>query len=366
MSSLFITSAIRDLIPTHPEPYPGELVNFAHSLYTASKMNVPLSGSDEIARYHLACYTVVEYFKDSYSLPDPFLTKIPIPSKRFNQLLFAFKTTMTTITQNTPKAKRIVDVQLQTPSTTPFSSKSTESYIDKIRQSKLKQQDLQQQQVNRSLTNQLLEVAATPPSTPQKAPRSKRTQLSPSKLSPYKARPKLVITTPILVSFCNKFYIPEHITMHILQTFKLYKHVVPNGWGLLVGLVGISYMKLNKQRISKKLNLKTKLFKLLHVTQQGGLSYDECKQYIREVTRMICTQKWIKEAKYDFDTDTETESLMKGIAASDSVMSSLGSFLDSSVLYVTMKDSPKVQKWVKSIRRTTPSTPARSPAPATI
>lgn len=366
MSNLFITSAIRDIIPTTPEPYPSEIISYANSLYVSSKLTFPLSGDEEAGRYHLCCFVTIEYFQNMYNLPDPFQNKIPIPRRKAAALLQRFRTLFSTMIASTPMAKRIVDIAaLPTPSTgsstqTDASSKlnfspSTQSYIDKVRASKYNTLD----SVKKSLRNALMDeensttndVLQTPPSTPRKTPRkAKRIEnATPVKLSPYKSRTRVVITTPILVSFCNKFYIPEHITQHILQTFKLYQHVVTNSWGLLVGLVGISYLQLNKKEVKQRIGLRSRLIETLHRIQQGGLSDIEVKRYIREVARMISKSKWIKEAHY-----ADEEAIIDagdGAAEQDFALSSLGSFLDSSVEYVTMKDTDQVERWVRSIRR---------------
>ena len=368
MSNLFITSAIRDILPTTPEPYPSEIISYANSLYTSSKRTLPLSGNDEVARYHLCCYVTVEYFQSMYSFPDPFQNKIPLPRKKLVGLLQNFRTLFSTMIASTPMAKRIVNLEyLPTPSTgssgkaDPSFSLSTQSYIDKVRSSKYNTLD----SVRKSLKDALLQErpsetqdnssVQTPPSTPRKSPRKVRNTYSPSsvKLSPYKSRTRIVITTPILVAFCNKFYIPEHITQHILQTFKLYQHVVTNSWGLLVGLVGISYLQLNKKEIRQRIGLRSRLLDTLHSFQQGGLTDIEVKRYIREVTRMISKSKWIKEARYaDEDAVIETGD---GSAEHDLALNSLGSFLDSTVEYVTMKDTAQVERWVRTIKRTSGS-----------
>lgn len=64
---------------------------------------------------------------------------------------------------------------------------------------------------------------------------------------------------------------------------------------------------------------------------------------------MISKSKWIKEAHY-----ADEEAIIDvgdGAAEQDFALSSLGSFLDSSVEYVTMKDTDQVERWVRSIRR---------------
>lgn len=342
MSNLFLTSAIRDIIPTHPEPYPKEILNYANSLYTTSKMSLPLNGPEEIGRYHLCCFVVLEYYQEQYNISDLFINKIPVKGKKLQNLLGNFRNLLNNlILSSTPKSNRIVNY-LQTP-TSSF-SKSTESYIDKVRQSKLKTVD----QVKKSLYNTLINVESmqtheqqqTPPSTPRKTLNS-----TPTKLSPYKARTKVVITTSILISLCSKFYIPKHITYHILKTYKFYKQIVTNSWGLLIGLVGISYLQLNSNRIKSNYRLKKCLIDNLHHSQHGGLSNQDVKNYIKEVARLISNQKWIKEASYNLDDMI----LNNGDEENDDSLISLSSFIDSSNEYVSMKDNKHVQNWVRKI-----------------
>lgn len=326
------------------------MVNYANSLYSSSKMTLPLAATEDIARYHLCCYVVIENFQSLYNLPDPFQTKIPLPGRRLNTLLGTFRSLFAVMLESTPRANRIVDtLQLQTPQTTPqvAYAKSTPSHIDEVINRKIQSID----STRRSLKDQLTSLGS-PPATPKKTPRAQKAlQTSPAKLAPYRSRTKVVITTPLLISFCNKFYIPEHITLHILQTYKLYRNIVTNSWGLLVGLVGISYLKLNKDEIHRKIGLKNSLFDTLHRSQQGGLSLQEVKTFIREVTRMVAKQKWIKEAKFE-DSETQLDTVdIDGFLNPDDPLNPLSSFLDFSVAYITLKDSPNVEKWVKKIKR---------------
>jgi hypothetical protein len=357
MSNLFLKSAIRDIIPTHPEPYPNEILNYANSLYTSSKMSLPLN-EEEIGRYHLCCFVVIEYFQEKYSISDLFTNKIPIKGKKFTNLLSNFRNLLSQLLlSTTPKSNRIINLNyLQTPESCGL-SKSTESYIDQIRQSKLETIDdikksLREKLLNESSTIEL----ATPPSTPQKFNRltsstmkSSKSLKKNSKLSPYKSRTKILITTSILITFCNKFYIPEHITKHILQTFKLYKNIINNSWGLLVGLVGISYIRLNNKRIKSNLNLKNCLFENLHKSQHGGLSYQDIKIYIKEISRMILNQKWIKEINFEINDDYNFHNEYTNKKMDDYALNSLTSFIDSSNELISMKDSKYVESWIKKI-----------------
>jgi origin recognition complex subunit 6 len=352
MSQLFITSAIRDIIPIHPEPYPREIINYANSLYTNTKYSLHLQPSEEPGRYHLCCFVVVEHYQQQYSLPDPSISKIPLPNKRVHALLLQFRENFLKMLQSTPRTKRTVDLQLPTPSSTSTSSSlklsytsQSESYIDKIRQDKQINIDTAKRSLAAQLASEVDLSVISPPTTPRKLKSPLKTS---SPLSPYKSRKKTVITTPLLVSFCNKFYIPQHITAHILRSFKLYQHVVTNSWGLLVGLVGIAYLQLNKHHMRSKLDVKQTLINTLHKLQQGALSISDVKNYILEVTRLISSQKWIKEATYDI----ESTEVMMDDSDSVSALSSLNSYLDKSVNYVTMKDSENVERWVRRIRKT--------------
>lgn len=347
MSNLFISSALRDIVAGCPTPPPAELVSYANSTYQATKMNMPLNAMEEAARYHLCCFAVVEMFQEKYGLADPAMNKIPIPTRRVNALLPSVRQTLNRILDaSTPQAtlqtKRIID-RIQTPT-----SYATESYIDGIRNSKLQAID----STKRSLEAKLLAESTihsagmqSPPVTPTK--RKQSMVMSPSKA---KMKVKTIITTPILVAFCNQFYIPEHITMRIIQTYKMYRHVVGNAWGLLVGLVGISYLKLNKMQVKMRIGLRARLVENLHNLQHGGLTLNEVKVYLREVTRMIASQKWIKDAKF-VDDESHIDSADLDAADLDRSLTSLTTYIEPQVGYFTAIDSPHVTKWVKRIRR---------------
>lgn len=346
MSNLFISAAIRDIIPTFSQPYPPKLISYANSTYQSTKISLPLNSIEEAARYHICCFAVIEIFKESYNLPDPIMNKIPIPVRRVNSLLPNVRNLLNTIIAtaqktpfSTPKSNRVID-DLQTP-TSEYTAytKATESYIDQVRNAKLQSID----HVKRSLQDKLMsEVTLSPPTTPRKQ------NLSATKYGT-KSKGKTTITTPVLIAFCNQFYIPEHITVRILQTYKIYRHIVGNSWGLLVGLVGISYLKLNKAQVKRRIGLRARLVENLHNLQQGGLMLNEVKMYIREVTRLVTSQKWIKDAKYESD---ETEIDQDEGNEIEYALASLTSYIDPSVEYYTMMDSPKVEKWVRTIKRT--------------
>ncbi|GAV27838.1 hypothetical protein PMKS-001306 [Pichia membranifaciens] len=105
-----------------------------------------------------------------------------------------------------------------------------------------------------------------------------------------------------------------------------------------------------RKEIKQRIGLRSRLLDTLHRFQQGGLTDIEVKRYIREVTRMISKNKWIKEARYaDEDAVIETGD---GATEHDLALNSLGSFLDSTVEYVTMKDTAQVERWVRTIKRT--------------
>lgn len=358
MSNLFITSALRDIVPTYNETLPKEVINYANYLYTSSKMTLPLTPNEEIGRYHLSCFVTIEHFVKDYNLPEPFQDKIPIPHKRQNILINQFRNLFNTVLTSTPRANRINNQNyLETPKTESSITKATESYADKIKlgiQMRVKR-SLQDQLLNASNTNEstsLLDNSLTPPSTPQKKALKKTPkQASPATKTRTVQRTRTIVTTPILVTFCNKFYIPEHITKHILKTFKLYRNIVNNSWGLLVGLVGISYLQLNKMEINKRLVLRSKMIDRLHQLQQGGLSNTDVKTYLKEVTKLISNQKWIKEAKYEDDEFDSTILNEKYSNLQNDPLSSLCAFIDTSVEYVCVKDPERIEKWVKKMKR---------------
>lgn len=350
MSNLFIASAFRDIIPTAQQPFPPKLISYANSTYQSTKMSLPLNATEEAARYHICCFAVVEFFQQKYNLPDPIMNKIPIPARRVNALLPNVRITVNRIIESstpqstpfsTPQSNRVVDY-LQTPTSQNNTySKATQSYIDQVRNAKLQSID----HAKKSLKDKLMtEGTMSPPTTPKKP------KASPVKYTASRPRTKSTITTPSLIAFCNQFYIPEHITVRILQTYKIYRHVVGNSWGLLVGLVGISYLKLNKAKMSAKMGLRAKVVENLHRLQQGGLTQGEVKMYMREVARMIASQKWIKDAKFESE-ETEIEQADNN-DIEEYPLTPLNSYLDPSVGYYSMMDSANVEKWVRRIKRT--------------
>ena len=342
-------------------PYPHEIISYANSLYTTSKITLPLSADEETSRYHLSCFVVIESFKSEYNLPDPFRNKIPInTNKKLNLLLNSFRNTFNSMIESTPRSNRTVDIQMNTPPSSGKYLKSTPSHIDSIRALKYNKIDQVKKSLFKDLKNSINDgITMSPPQTPKNKNRISKD----TKLSPYKSRTKIVITTPILVTFCNKFYIPEHLTSNILRTFKLYQHVVMNSWGLLVGLVGITYLQLNRQELSKHLGGKSRLINLLHISQQGGLSNFEVKEYIREVARLISTQSWIKNAKYeDYDDDNDDNDAVNENNTNEKntndnnkelynkIYPSLTCFITPSVQYYSMRKSPQIEQWMKHLR----------------
>ncbi|GMM29270.1 hypothetical protein DAMA08_019860 [Martiniozyma asiatica (nom. inval.)] len=370
MTTLFITSAFKDFLPNE-EPS-RDFVSYCLSLYSSSKLTVPLS-SFELARVHLCVYLAI---KQSQNYTDPGVSKIPVPKSKLKGVLADFEKALN---PSTPSHRRTYEVfgGLATPQSQGKNGNATmvtpTKSVVKSLHNKLVAES------NFSGTHEIPESFSTPPSTPvkrargrpkknatssvdtQKTPFStpqKRTNTAPS--TPRKKRQ--LITTPDLVSLCNAFYIPEHMTSHIFRTYKKYRHAanitaqahlssinaehssdvhtLSNGyiksgshvWGLLIGLVGMVYRKLNASELETRLGLWKKVITNLHRLQRGGLSIEEVEEWVNICETRWGNVKWARESEYEHtQVNTQTSEDSNGL-------DSLGCFLTTDYLSTKKKN----------------------------
>lgn len=348
MSTAFIKNAIRDVVPTLEEPYPEELIEYANSLYALSKIRQALNPKYEVARYHLCCYLTVEKLCGRLNLPDPVDDKIPIPNRKVRSAIVDFKRGLTVNSATPPQTprkrrRRRAEHQLLTPPSTGKRNhtretfKYTNPYLtpSKTPSSKTPIIDIDSPKYMGSgkSMRERLRAAASESDEP---PRKKRTYTK----SPHKAhsKSKLQISTAMLVSFCNRFYIPESTTRNILNTFQIYHARIKQPWGLLCGLVAISYSDLNHDLMNSRIGFKSKLYEQLQILQTGGLSMDDIVMWVRIVENLCSEEPWLKHLK-KLTEEAEGKRKVLGIP-------SLTSFLDSSVCYHSVESASNYKSWV--------------------
>ncbi|VEU23406.1 DEKNAAC104634 [Brettanomyces naardenensis] len=354
MSSQFIVNSLRDIVPTLEEPYPRELIDYANSLYSLSKVKQALNPHFEVARYHLCSYLTVEKFRGRLLLPEPTSIKIPIPGRKLRSVILDFRKSMMRPSSSpetppsTPRKRRRRQKQFPTPSSksfkrqalgesgnpylTPDSTPSSRGIIN------LDSKEFSPIKGKKNLQMELLAAAAEDAHDEVRTP--KRRGRKPGQTVTISKGP--VISTALLVSFCNRFYIQEDTTRKILKTFKEFHLRVKNPWGLLCGLVAISFICLNRDLINNKIGYKSKLYQNLQILQTGGLKMEEIGEWVKIVESLCAEEPWIKEL----------EELPGGKNYRRSVFGipSLGSFISSSVSYHSVQMDSAYREWLSGIQ----------------
>ncbi|KAG7884923.1 hypothetical protein KL938_001180 [Ogataea parapolymorpha] len=361
--SQLILSALRDVIPTLPEPYPREVVDYANYMYISSKQTCPLAAQMEIARFHLCCFLAVEKLKDKFDLPDPNLNRIPAPKRKAAAVLEEFRNQLTGRKRHveppiTPSKRRIIE--LATPESTPgkrranaLTPRSTpsktrnmlatpESTPRSLKTEIKNEQPLYIGSAAKSLQDKLL-AAADEIKGPSKRGRKKGFKML--SMADRSLNDDTIITTAHLISFCNKFYLPEDITKNILKTYTNYYYRTKSPWGLLCGLVSIAFLRLNREKVDAKMGFKTQFFKNLQVHENGGLKYNELLDWIALVEKLCETEKWVRDLE-DKDLLTTKSKLPFGLPT-------LNSFIGNQVCYYSDGAIREYENWIGSIKKQT-------------
>ncbi|KAH3668790.1 hypothetical protein OGAPHI_002545 [Ogataea philodendri] len=361
--SQFILSALQDVVPTHTGPIPKEVIDYANYLYLSSKSSCPLAAQLEIGRCHLCCFLTVDKFKNKFDLPDPSVNRIPIPKRKAVTVLADFRHKLSGAGSKqgadllrTPTKRRVV--QLATPETTPGRKRVvdlTEQTTPSKRRNVLNTPEstpktLRNEEPDKvdagtaakSLQKRLL-AAADDVKGPAKRGRKKGFKLL--SMADRSLNDDTIITTPHLVAFCNKFYLPEEITRCILETYKHYYYRTKSPWGLLCGLVSIAYLHLNQDKVVQNMGFKTKFFKNLQIHQNGGLKYNELVDWVALVEKLCDNEKWIKDLGGREMLESETK-LPFGLPT-------LNSFVTPRVCYFSDRMEAEYVTWINRIKQST-------------
>ncbi|ODV85042.1 hypothetical protein CANARDRAFT_28762 [[Candida] arabinofermentans NRRL YB-2248] len=403
MSNQFILNAFRDILPTESEPFPKELTDYANLLYLTSKSKASLTPQFEVARYHICCYLSAEKFATEFELAEPSVNKIPVPQRKIRSLVNEFKRSLINggrqSAPTTPK-KRRAESQLATPQSSgkkklvssydsvrsnakhlhsPLTPASTPQKHGRI-QKRLEHgdSDIEDDKEEPTYDNPYV----TPTSTPSKKRITSITKpktssikdklqmaanekdeddieeeqwqdvpMKKEKIAKQKPKSKVgktdgstgTITTAHLVSFCNRFYLPEEITKNILKTFQDYHYRIRNSWGLLCGLVSIAYLRMNSERVESQLGFKSKFYKNLQLLQNGKLKFEELTNWIKLVENLCGHEKWIRDLDDLYNLKSESQ-LPFGIP-------SLNSFISADTCYFSNRMADEYETWVEKISR---------------
>ncbi|GME80338.1 unnamed protein product [Ambrosiozyma monospora] len=188
------------------------------------------------------------------------------------------------------------------------------------------------------LKERLLEVANEKNSRSSLPSTLKSQRKTKTASSATKSKGQPMITSAHLVSFCNRFYLPENVTRNILDTYQVYYFKTNNPWGLLCGLVAIAYLRLNTDKIENQIGFKSKFYRTLQTLQNGGLSFSELSNWASLVEKLCAGEKWIRDF-YDFDAKNSNDRKVAfGIP-------SLNSFITPELSYFSPEVDAKCQAW---------------------
>lgn len=304
MSSKLIRNALSEVIPSFQAEPPLVLINYIDSLYSLSTMKLPLKQQEEVARYHLCAVVAVERMLEKHNLPHPEIDQIPVAPLVAKRLIVEIRDMVNNKGGSPTKSRMLSPVKsrVSTPRTNRKSAVSTPTS---------------------SATRKLFQDPKTPtPSaegTPTRRSRGRppgalnRTTLEKMGQSPFQTastikvitpflspNKKKFISTPELISFCNKFQLPQQVTANVLHTFSEYHNRIKHEWALLCGLVALVYTIMHHDLINRKPSVKADFFDKLHSLQNGALLRQSLSEWINLIHEFFKDVKWVKQLKFEY------------------------------------------------------------------
>lgn len=325
MSNLQLKLSLKDVIPTHPEPYPPQLISFADYLYLLSLQKNPvLPNRAEIARGHLCAYLAAEKYQQALKLPDPSSNKIPVQPKLVDKFLDDFRVSLLNQERSASGTPTSSPTKRRTQRTLNFTTPmSSPSKIQKMSPSKpntpkissplKKLQALRDQELKQAgpkLAGQPLTINDEESIFNQKSETEPNTPSTPS--TKYIKRQ---ITIADFISFANNFYIPASITPKMVESFvsHKYKFTKKNEWLLACGMINSAYVRINHQLIQKTIGAKSQFQHQLFQYQKGGLMRWNMLLWCNIIEDAIKDEPWISEIeqKYIFGKSLLREDIEK-------------------------------------------------------
>lgn len=317
MSTSQLKLSLKDIIPTHPEPYPPQLVSFADYLYLLSLQKNPvLPNRAEIARCHFCAYLAAEKYQRSLKLPEPSVRKIPVQPKLIEKFLDDFRVTLlnqersASASPTTSPTKRRTQRTLNF--TTPTSSPSKITKLSPMKHTTPKiSSPLKKLQ---ALRDQELKQAG-PDSTPasldindeesifnQKEASEASESVPNTPSTPTTKYVKRQITIADFISFANNFFIPASITPKMVESFVSHKHkfTKKNEWLLACGMINAAYVRINHQLLQKTIGAKSQFQNQLFQYQKGGLMRWNMLLWCNIIEDAIKDEPWISEIEQNY------------------------------------------------------------------
>ncbi|CDR46172.1 CYFA0S22e00870g1_1 [Cyberlindnera fabianii] len=314
-----VTSAIRDVAPTLPEPIPDTLRQLTERLYASSRQKIPLKQHEEAARYHICAIVAVNRNLSELNITNPTLNGVPLPAKSCKELVQLFTSRLDAKNQNASSPIKNQNLTQTPKKDSTLKDKSTAPVTPSPR----KRGRPPGSGRKTPLTKKLEAAADDSPikKTPQKSSPNKKLQKKIEAFAAKDLAPPLeatvsgldleALTSPekqfILLSsreitaLCNKFEIESEITKHIIDTFQQYFNKVTNEWILICGLVLNCYFVVNHRALESQVGAKTSVFKIMFNLQNGGLMLNDIHSSVGIVRSIIEYSRWFKKLRVKYN-----------------------------------------------------------------
>lgn len=324
MSTLQAKQALLDIISNYSGEHSSKLLNYTQSLYQLSlrKQSV-LPNRSEIARFHLCAFVVAEKYHDSFNLPVPDASRIPVNPKIASKLLNDFREFINQVSAastpvSSPKKMKLLNTTspitpTRAQSTRPSSSigsplKRLQSEMDSNTELSTGDEDERVVDPNnpfQTIPKPKAKAKSRDASSDPEKPAKKRTKV-------YKYDKKHVLISDF-IAFCNTFHIPAKITKKMVGTFLVHQHKFQkkSEWSLACGMIHAAYIRINHKLLSQQVGAKSQFMDLLLQYQKGGLLKWAVQSWCGIIEDWIQDEAWLQDIERHYMYGSETVDEMK-------------------------------------------------------
>lgn len=320
MSTAHAKRALDEIISNYSGEHASKLLGYTQSLYQLSlrKQSV-LPNRSEIARLHLCAFVVAEKYQESFSLPVPDISRIPINPKIAAKLLTDFREFINQVSAvstpvSSPKKMKLL------PTTSPITpTKSQSTRPTSSTGSPLKRLQSEMNANEESPKDQEIERVVDPNNPFQTIPKPTPTAKNTDPEKPTRKRSKIYkydkkhVLILDFIAFCNTFYIPAKITAKMVGTFLVHQHKFQkkSEWSLACGMIHAAYIRINHKLLAQQVGAKFQFMDLLLQYQKGGLLKWEVQSWCGIIEDWIQDEPWLQDIERYYMYGSETAEEMK-------------------------------------------------------
>ncbi|KAH3676150.1 hypothetical protein WICMUC_002172 [Wickerhamomyces mucosus] len=334
MSNPYLDSAIRDVIPTVPDPIPESLRSLTERLYHSSKSKISLKPQEELARYHISAIVAANFKRSQLGLMAPAIDTVPLSTRSTKELIQVFQNTLVgaSSVQSTPKKK------------TKENSPVTPSPKKKVGRPK----------GSKGMTpfmKRLLEKDTGISLSPSPSKRQKMQSISDSDNddnetpekndNENKIHPNLKLLTSIeITALCNKFQLEEDVTKDVVRTFQRYFNKVSNEWIMICGLIINCYFVIHHEKIRDSIGSRILAMRAMFKLQNGGLMMTDVQSSVDVVKPLIEYNRWFKKLKQKYSYKETQYSLVNS-----------GSMISKSYQFSKIQNDIQFIEWLGEVKK---------------